>query len=139
MSASHITTVTPLHHRAPGGGAPVRLRITRRGRIVLGFFIALLVAGLVAAGALLGATRADASTEAGHADFGYVVVQAGDTLWSVATELDSSADPRDIIAEIIRLNGLESSDVQAGQALAVPLRFADAPGVASAAEVGIDV
>ncbi|CAG7598040.1 LysM peptidoglycan-binding domain-containing protein [Leucobacter soli] len=120
-----------------------RLRITRRGRVVLGLLIALLVAGLVAAAALFGATRAAASDAAGGADFGnvdfgYVVVQSGDSLWSVATTLDPSSDPRDVIADIVRLNQLESSDVQAGQAIAVPLRYSDAPGVVSAEDLGID-
>lgn len=140
MSASHITTgVEAFERRASSDRGSARLRITRRGRVVVGFLVALLVAGLVAAAAMFGATRAVASNEAGSADFGYVVVQSGSTLWSVATELDSSADPRDIISEIIRLNRLENSDVLAGQVLAVPLRYADAPGVASAAEVGLDL
>lgn len=115
-----------------------RLRITRRGRAVLGALIALLVAGLLAVAAMLGATRAAASNEAGGAEFGYVVVQPGESLWSVATALDPSSDPRDVIAEIVRLNQLEGSAVQAGQPIAVPLRYGDAPGVVSAADLGID-
>ncbi|MBN9612252.1 MAG: LysM peptidoglycan-binding domain-containing protein [Actinobacteria bacterium] len=145
MSASHITLVpAPIHSERVGRSAGVtphgktRLRITRRGRIVLGTLITLLVVALLAVAATLGASRAIASNEAGGPDFGYVVVQPGDTLWSVATELDPSSDPRDVISEIVRLNQLGGSDVQAGQAIAVPLRYSDAPGVVSGAELGID-
>ena len=115
-----------------------KLRLTRRGRVVVSAFFALLIAGALALAATLGATQAVASSEASGAEFGYVVVQPGESLWSVATQLDSSSDPRDIIAEIVRLNQLVGSDVLAGQPIAVPLRYSDAPGVLSAAEMGID-
>lgn len=142
MSASHITLVPALPEHVSRSAdvarqGKTRLRITRRGRVVLGALITLLVVGLLAAAATLGASRAIASNEAGNADFGYVVVQPGDTLWSVATELDPSSDPRDIIAEIVRLNQLGGSDVQAGEAIAVPLRYSHAPGVTSGKELGI--
>lgn len=136
MSASHITLVPALDQAAvPAGEGSGRLRITRRGRAVLGVLIALLVAGLVAAAMLFGSARATASDEAGGADFGYVVVQPGESLWAVATALDPAADPRDVIAEIVRLNQLGGSDVQAGQPIAVPLRYSEAPGVVSAADL----
>jgi len=126
MSASQIPTIG----RSAG---TIRLRITRRGRVVLGVLVALLVAGLVAAAAMLGTSRAVAADEAGAAQFGYVVVQPGESLWSVATSLDAAADPRDVIAELMRLNQLGSSEIVAGQSLAVPLRYTDAPGVVVAA------
>lgn len=115
-----------------------RLRLTRRGRIVVGVLIALLVAGLFATVTLFGGTQAAASSEAADTEFGYVVVTPGETLWSIATRLDSSTDPREIIAEIVSLNQLESSGVQAGQPVAVPLRYSDAPGVVGASELGLD-
>lgn len=130
MNASHVA----LNDSAI---SPMRIRITRRGRIVLGTLITVLVLSLLGVAAMFGATRAVASNEAGGADFGYVIVQPGESLWSVATSLDSSADPRDVIAEIIRLNQLEGSEVQAGQPIAVPLRYGDAHGVVSAADLGI--
>ena len=130
MSASHIAMNT-------AEDQPMRLRITRRGHVVLIAFIVLVVGGLAALAAMLGSPQAVASNEAGSADFGYVVVQPGESLWSVATELDEAADPRDVIAEIVRLNQLEGSDVQAGQPIAVPLRYSEAPGVVSASELGI--
>lgn len=126
-----MTVVQLPTHSSPevNAGASARLRITRRGRAVLSAVVGLLVLGLIAFGALFGATQAQASGEASQQEFGYIVVQPGDSLWQISTGLDPKADPRDVIAEIIRLNQLVGSDVDTGQVLAVPLRFSDAPGV----------
>lgn len=119
---------------------PVKIRLTKRGRAVFGALAALLVGGLLAIAAVigssaLGATQAQASAEQGGAEFGYIVAQPGDSLWGIAAGLDQKADPRDTIAEILRLNQLSGSDVEAGQAIAVPLRYKDAPGVVPASEL----
>ncbi|MBO1900981.1 hypothetical protein J4H92_03335 [Leucobacter weissii] len=119
---------------------PGRLRLTRRGRVVIALLVVLLAASAVAIAVTLGSTRAFASNEAEPregASYGYIVVQPGASLWTVATELDSASDPRDVIAEIVRLNQLQGSEVQAGEALAVPLRYSDAPGVVSAHEADL--
>ena len=49
-----------------------------------------------------------------------VVVESGDTLWSIASSLDSDTDVRSMIDEIQRLNGLESADLVPGQVLLLP-------------------
>lgn len=113
-----------------------RLRLTRRGRVVVGGLIALVVAGLLLFAAVLLAPQAFASNSApGEQQFHYVVAQPGESLWSLASDLDPKVDPRDLIAEIVQLNQLEGSDVEAGQALAVPLRYSDNKNVVSAAEL----
>lgn len=114
-----------------------RLRLTRRGRVVLGVFGVMLVAAALALAAVFLAPGAQASAEGEAETFGYVVVAPGESLWSVAATLDSETDPRDLIAEIVRLNQLEGSGVQAGEPVAVPLRYADHAGVLSAAELGL--
>ncbi len=115
-----------------------RLRLTRRGRVVFGALATVFVAGLLAFVATLGAPQALASnTQADGQQFHYVVVQPGASLWSVATELDSSADPRDLVAEIVQLNQLVGSGVEAGQPLAVPLRYSESPAVVSADDLGL--
>jgi Tfp pilus assembly protein FimV len=43
------------------------------------------------------------------------VVQPGDTLWSVAHELEPHADPRDVVDHLVDLNG--SGALQPGQRL----------------------
>lgn len=122
----------------PGADAPQpKLRLTHRGRVVFGALGVVLVGVLLGVAAMFGSTGAVASEASGGAQFGYVVVQPGESLWGVAAALDPSADPRDVIAEIVRLNQLGGSEVQAGQPIAVPLRYAEVPGVVSADELGI--
>ncbi|MGJ0203838.1 hypothetical protein [Leucobacter sp. gxy201] len=122
-----------ISHEAP------KLRLTRRGRVVFGSFATVLVAALLAFVAAFAAPEAQASNAAGDAEFQYVVVQPGATLWSLATELDPTQDPRDLVAEIVQLNQLQGSGVQAGEAIAVPLRYAHSASVVSGAELGFPV
>jgi hypothetical protein len=97
------------------------VQLTRRGRVVV-----LLV--LVAAGValLLGLTGlvggAAAGTGPAHPAARTVVVQPGQTLWSIAGEVAPGADRRDTIARIVELNALPSTDVAAGVRIAVPAR-----------------
>ncbi|MFS4506674.1 hypothetical protein ACMA46_10610 [Clavibacter sp. Sh2141] len=100
-----------------------RLRITRRGRIVLTALVAAplaLGAGLVA----LNGGAAVASKDASGTAFEYVTVSSGQSLWDLAEEIAPSADPRDVIASVVDLNRLPTSDVAAGQQLAVPAEYA---------------
>ncbi len=100
-----------------------RLRITRRGRLVLTALVAAplaLGAGLVA----LNGGAAVASKDASGPTFEYVTVSSGQSLWDLAEEIAPSADPRDVIASVVDLNRLPSSDVAAGQQLAVPTEYA---------------
>lgn len=94
------------------------LRLTRRGRLVL-FLLALSVC-VVASLAI--ATSGSASGTVQRLPVEYVTVVPGDTLWNIANDVAPSADPRDTVAQIIELNALDSSVVQAGQRLAVPVR-----------------
>lgn len=105
---------------------PTRLRLTRRGRLVMSGLVALVLAGILAfAAALLSPEAFASSSTSGDEQFHYVVAQSGDSLWSLASELDPQADPRDLIAEIVQLNQLDGSGLEAGQAIAVPLRYSD--------------
>jgi L-lactate permease len=49
-----------------------------------------------------------------------ITVEAGQSLWDVAVAVAPNEDPRATIWTIKALNGLETSEVQAGQALTVP-------------------
>ena len=49
-----------------------------------------------------------------------VTVEQGDTLWTLAETFDPKDDPRTVVQEIERLNGLSSTDIQPGQVLVVP-------------------
>jgi LysM repeat protein len=127
MSATIATfTTTPMRQtnstvRAAASTRPA-LRITRRGRIVLAVVLAV-PALLVSASIALSSMPAAASNESATVDFEYVTVQAGESLWSVAERVAPASDPRDVIADIERLNGLESSAVAAGQSVAIPVSY----------------
>lgn len=107
--------------------APVpvaRLRLTQRGRRVITGLVALPVVAALSAALLLGGSSAVATGQAGSVDFSHVTVSAGETLWGIAERIAPTADPRDVIAEVMRLNGLMSSAVQPGQRLAIPTAYA---------------
>ncbi len=70
------------------------------------------------------AGRAQASNH-GRDDAGYqgmhqIVVQPGETLWTIASQAEPSADPRQVIAEIMTVNSMTTTVVQAGELLWVP-------------------
>jgi LysM repeat protein len=116
-TALRIPQARPSHP----GNAPQRLRLTRRGRVVLAVFAAVVVSliGLAAAnGARAGDSAAPAGT-AGHS-MTRIVVQPGQTLWTIAMRADPQADPRQVVQEIIAANALRDGSIQAGQHLLVP-------------------
>jgi hypothetical protein len=110
----------------PARPAPLRaapLRLTRRGRIVVGFVSVVLatVALTIGSMSLSGAQAANhGRPAAGYQGMRQIVVQPGQTLWSIAVQAEPSADPRQVIAEIMTANSLAGSTLQAGQLLWVP-------------------
>lgn len=101
---------------------PTRLRLTRRGRIVFTVLasIPLVVWALVAVLGSGGAA-ADVSSTSPASSFEYVTIGRGDSLWAIAESLAPDGDPRELVDEIIRLNGLADSVVEPGQRLALPV------------------
>lgn len=55
--------------------------------------------------------------------FETVTVGHGDTLWGIAQTIAPDQDPRDVIAELKKLNALTISTVNPGQQLAIPLKY----------------
>lgn len=87
------------------GGLPAK---ARRAALVIG---ALLVAGSGFALVAHGSPPRSETT---------VVVQPGDTLWSIAAEHYPSDDVRARVDDIERANGLSSPAIKAGQSLVLP-------------------
>jgi len=120
MSAISISGSTGL--RASRPAVQPRLRITRRGRAVLTVLIAVpLAVAAIIGGA--GAISANGTDAAGSTHYSYVTVHSGESLWQLAQEVAPKADPRDVVAEISNLNGLDSGVIQPGQRLAIPTRY----------------
>jgi hypothetical protein len=121
-ASRHIGVQPVLVQSAPAAVPRTRLRITRRGRAVLATAIGLpLVLGTAAA--VLNGGGAVATDTASTAEFSYVEVEAGQSLWGLAEEIAPQADPREVISAIVRLNGLPSADVQSGERLAIPFEY----------------
>jgi LysM repeat protein len=49
-----------------------------------------------------------------------VVVQQGETLWSIAERVAPDRDPRSTVGDLMAVNGLSSPALQAGQHLRLP-------------------
>jgi hypothetical protein len=88
------------------------LRLTRRGVVVL---TGLVVAIAVAVVALAWRSAPPARSVPGSARV--VSVQAGDTLWSIASRVAPDRDPRAEVADLQRINDLSSVALTPGQLL----------------------
>ena len=102
-----------------------RVRLTRRGRIVVATLITAGVVLVAALAWLAGTTRAEAAGSGSPASAVYhslrsVVVQPGESLWTIATQADPAGDPRAVMQEIIDINALHGTSVQPGQRLWLP-------------------
>jgi len=56
-------------------------------------------------------------------NFATLIVQKGDTLWTIARQYRSGDDPRALVHEIKKLNQLSESSIYPGQALKIPLKY----------------
>jgi hypothetical protein len=133
---SALRSRTPYPKRRPDSGSqdaqppapaarPAPIRLTRRGRIVVGTLIGVGVAALAAVIwlAIAGQAQASGNARAGRLAGGTVarvVVQPGQTLWGIAAKVDPGADPRVIIPQILDMNSLSSTAISVGQVLWVP-------------------
>ena len=99
-----------------------RLRLTVRGRRVLAFVAALPAAIALSAAVLAGGSALASGDGAPATAFQTVTVAPGDSLWAIAAEFAPGADPRDVVAAIVRLNALEGAIVP-GQELALPAEY----------------
>ena len=91
--------------------APVRL--TRRGYAVVGLLVVALTVGLV----WLAHASAISAAPPAVKPPAVVTVNAGDTLWSIASRVAPRRDPRAVVAELKRVNHLSDPVLQPGQQL----------------------
>jgi hypothetical protein len=88
--------------------------LTNPRRLIRALAVLALAAGLSVVGISGSVATSDAPTQ-----LEYLTVAQGDTLWSLAGD-HATGDPRDWIAEVVLLNGLESSELTPGQQIALP-------------------
>jgi LysM domain len=100
------------------------VRLTRRGRVVVGVLAvlaltaAVLVITLVASGGAQATNHGQA--RGGYAGMREIVVEPGQTLWSIAAAAEPSVDPRIVVQEIMSANAMTSTTISVGQLLWVP-------------------
>ncbi len=94
------------------------LKITSRGRVVLGIAVALPV---LVGSILLASPGANAGSEAGQVE--YYTVLSGESLWDIAQTIAPEEDPRVVIDEILSLNSLSSTEVHPGDQLLLPAQY----------------
>jgi Tfp pilus assembly protein FimV len=110
--------------RPRAASTPAPLRLTRRGRVVAATLVLTVIAviGLVIALAAAGGAQAASpgGLGVGHQGMHEIVVRSGQTLWSIASAAEPTADPRLVVQQIMAANGMSNPNVAAGQLLWVP-------------------
>lgn len=99
--------------------ATTSVRLTRRGRVAVALmFLVVILAAMTALG-----SRTAATGEAGTPiSTSTVTVYPGDTLWDIAATVAEPGEVKEMIYLIQDLNGMDSSELVAGQKLFVPTR-----------------
>lgn len=101
-----------------------RWKLTRRGKLLFRGLPLITLAALIVLGAiaLINPSEAHAGKEgASSVVTQEIAVQGGQTLWDIALEVETSADTRDVVQQIIEINDLKGSSIDAGQRLEIPL------------------
>lgn len=106
--AAHPGAARPRAHVQPA-------EVYRRRRLLVLAVVFSMAVGLWSYG---NSSQSASTTGTRSLDAVVVVVQPGDTLWSIATWLDPGADPRRLVDELSDLTG--STTLQPGQRLVIP-------------------
>ncbi len=115
-----------MHHPSILNRPTTNLRLTRRGRFVVRILLicgllgvlAVLLAALAFQQPLSPAVAADEQTAGVYQQ---VVVQPGDTLWEISSRLARDDNQAAVLKQIMAYNALETSKLEVGQTLYIPL------------------
>ena len=116
--ARAMSTTFPVVVTTPAPLAP--LRLTARGRLLLGASGLVVALSLISATSALGSGDGAGSTASELSSYEVITVLPGETLWSIAGEVAPEANRADVVAAIVDLNGLNGSALHSGQRLRVP-------------------
>ena len=97
--------------------------LTNRGRTVLMVSALILATSTFAAtfSAFNGAVASTTAVSAAHVAAEEIIVQPGESYWSIAREIAPGVSTQDVIDQIHLLNPFEGSTLQAGTKILVPL------------------
>ncbi|MEQ8840364.1 MAG: LysM peptidoglycan-binding domain-containing protein [Acidimicrobiales bacterium] len=101
--------------RASRPARPLSPEVYRRRRLAVVALVVGLLLGLASFGRQADATR---TAEVQAAEAVLVVVQPGDTLWTIADSLAGGTDLRPLVAELSEIAG--GASIQPGQLLQIP-------------------
>lgn len=113
LTAGANSPAVPTAFESSRAAARGRPRLTLRGKLLAVALLAVLPAAAFTAG------RASADVPRPTAP-ATVTVGPHDTLWTLAGDLTSSGDRREVMAELMTLNSLPSASLRVGQQLRVP-------------------
>ena len=117
-STPAASPASPAGSCARAGRRRTAVRFTRRAHRLA---VALALCGGVLAGSLLGQLFPDGGGPGLRlAGTTSVVVEPGDTLWSIASSVAADQDVRVVVDRIQELNGLQATEVVPGQVLLLP-------------------
>jgi LysM repeat protein len=97
------------------GRTPVRYGLDQEDAMRKAWIAAAMVAGLLFVGA-----RTVSAGQSHPAPAISYQVQAGDTLWSIASRLQPGSDRREVVYELMEFNHLTSPEIVPGQRLHLP-------------------
>ena len=115
MTAALISTPVYAAERAP-----ISPEVYRRRRLAVVAVVLGLILGLASFGRQADATP---TAEAVAAEAVLVVVQPGDTLWTIAQALEPNTDPRELVSELSKIAG--GGSLMPGQLLTIPGNLLD--------------
>ena len=99
------------------------LRLTKRGRAVFTTLAALPLVVAAFLYAINGGNATATMDEAPAQSYEYVTIVAGQSLGEVGGDIAPTADPRDVVADILSFNGMSSAELFPGQRLALPPQY----------------
>jgi LysM domain len=123
VARARATRTRTVSHRAQRPGA---VRLTRRGRLVVAGFatlvaiVAVTLLWVTVAGSVQASSRGGLAHGSPYQGMHQVMVQPGQTLWSIAVAAEPSANAWAVVQQITEVNALNGPEVRAGQLLWVP-------------------
>jgi LysM repeat protein len=115
-----MTTIA-IYPSTPNRARSEQVRLTPRGRFLAR--IAVIASLSILLLSLLSMfTGASAGSNPSTVEYEQIIVAPGQTLWSIAANLEIKGDRREIVDEIMSLNNLSNPELSAGQKIYLPTR-----------------
>ncbi|MEY3318224.1 MAG: hypothetical protein RL255_179 [Actinomycetota bacterium] len=115
-----MTTIA-IYPSTPNRARSEQIRLTPRGRFLARLAVIASLSILLLSGFSL-ITGASAGSESSSTEYVKITVAPGQTLWSIASNLEIKGDRREIVDAIMSLNNLTNPELRAGQKIYLPTR-----------------